>query len=197
MAIILAQLLRGNNKKMLLIDYRDNLKYALDKLDIDLVDSISNLIYDTIANKSRIFFCGNGGSAANPSHSTGDWSKELGARTHCLTDNIASLTAWANDTDYSNVFVGQLETFYEDADILLAFSGSGNSPNVINALNFVNNKGGTTIGFTGNYNGGKGGKLSQLSKFSLVFNTESMEIIEDLQLITCHMIKQTVKAVIF
>lgn len=179
---------------MLLIEYRDNLKYALDKLDIDLVDSISNLIYDTIANKRRIFFCGNGGSAANPSHSAGDWSKEIGARTHCLTDNIASLTAWANDTDYSNVFVGQLETFYEDADILLAFSGSGNSPNVINALNFVNNKGGTTIGFTGNYNGKRGGRLAEISEYTFNFDTQSMEIIEDLELIICHMIKNNIKA---
>ena len=48
--------------------------------------------------------CGNGGSAANPSHSAGDWSKEIGARTQCLSDNIASMTAWANDSDYSKIF---------------------------------------------------------------------------------------------
>jgi len=179
------------------VDYASDLILAIESLDMEQIDHISNIILDCIKNKSTIFMCGNGGSAANPSHSSGDWSKEIGARTHCLSDNIASLTAWSNDFDYSQVFFRQLETYYNEGDLLLAFSGSGNSSNVINAVEYVNKRGGTTIGFTGNYNGGKGGKLSQLSKFSLVFNTESMEIIEDLQLITCHMIKQTVKAVIF
>ena len=77
---------------------------------------------------------GNGGSSATPSHSAGDWSKELGIKTICLTDNTPVVTALANDTDYSNIFKGQLEVFLKPGDIVIGYSGSGNSENVINNL---------------------------------------------------------------
>jgi len=174
-------------------EYIADLISALKALDLNDIDFIINEVELAISQNKNIFMCGNGGSAANPSHSTGDWSKEIGAKTQCLSDNIAAMTAWANDSDYSKIFSSQLKTYYDEGDILLAFSGSGNSPNVINAVEFVNNCGGTTIGFTGNYNGKNGGRLAEISKHSIVFETTSMEIIEDLQLITCHIIKETLK----
>ena len=173
--------------------YVKNLMNALKDFEHNELERIIQVVEKAIKLGNNIFMCGNGGSAANPSHSAGDWSKELYARTTCLSDNIASLTAWANDSDYSKVFVSQLKTYFNDGDILLAFSGSGNSANVINAIKFVNTNHGTTIGFTGNYKGMNGGKLAQLANHSMVFDTESMEIIEDMQLIACHIIKETLK----
>ena len=175
-------------------DYIRQFKQALNKLDIEEIEEIVKLIDNKIKQNKNIFLCGNGGSAANSSHSAGDWSKEIKAKTLCLTDNIAAVTAWANDTDFSNIFSSQLEIYYNEGDILLAFSGSGNSPNVIKAVEYVSNLGGITIGFTGNYNGGQGGKLAQLATHSIGFETTSMEIIEDLQLVVCHIIKESIKS---
>ena len=174
-------------------EYVNDLKQALDNLDFEKVEKISNLVNVAIKNGNNIFLCGNGGSAANPSHSAGDWSKEINARTNCLSDNTAAVTAWANDSDYSQIFSNQLKTYYDEGDILLVFSGSGNSSNVIKAVEYVNNMGGTTVGFTGDYKGKKGGKLAQVASIVMMFETNSMEIIEDLELIVCHIIKNNIK----
>ena len=173
--------------------YISDLITALKVLDLNDIDFIINEVESAISQNKNIFMCGNGGSAANPSHSAGDWSKEIGARTHCLTDNTASVTSWANDLAYSKIFSSQLETYYDKGDLLLAFSGSGNSPNVIDAVDYVNNNGGISIGFTGNYKDKKGGKLAQIAQYSIVFETKSMEIIEDLELIISHIIKNSIK----
>ena len=110
---------------------------ALNSIDRDKLDLIIQSVLDAKNNNKNVFLIGNGGSSATPSHSAGDWSKELGIKALCLTDNTPFLTALANDTDYSNVFKGQLEVFLEHGDLVIAYSGSGNSPNVINALNFA------------------------------------------------------------
>ena len=142
----------------------------------------------------KVHFIGNGGSAATPSHSAGDWSKELKLPTIAHTDNIASLTAWANDTDYDNIFVGQLQTWLNEGDLVVGYSGSGNSGNVVNAIAFANEFGARTVGITGNYRNGSGGKLAKMVDVAIVCDTTSMERIEDLQLIINHIVKEAVKA---
>ena len=137
---------------------------------------------------------GNGGSAATPSHSAGDWSKELGIPTIAHTDNISSLTAWANDTDYANVFAGQLSTFAKSGDLVIAYSGSGNSPNVLNGILAAKKAGCRTAAITGDYNGGNGGKLAEMVDVAIVVPTTSMERIEDMQLIINHIVKEATKA---
>ncbi|HJM29540.1 MAG TPA: SIS domain-containing protein [Candidatus Thalassarchaeaceae archaeon] len=141
-----------------------------------------------------IHMIGNGGSAATPSHSAGDWSKELKIRTIAHTDNISSFTAWANDTDYANVFAGQLSTFAMNGDLVIAYSGSGNSPNVLNGIKAAILAGCRTAAITGNYNGGAGGKLVGLVDVAIIVPTESMERIEDMQLIINHIVKEASKA---
>ncbi len=141
-----------------------------------------------------IHMIGNGGSAATPSHSAGDWSKELKIRTIAHTDNISSFTAWANDTEYANVFAGQLSTFAKEGDLVIAYSGSGNSPNVLNGIKTATSAGCRTAGITGNYNGGAGGQLVDLVDVAIVVPTESMERIEDMQLIINHIVKEASKA---
>ena len=141
-----------------------------------------------------VHFIGNGGSAATPSHSAGDWSKELSVATICHTDNASSLTAWANDTSYEDIFANQLNVYLKEGDIVLAYSGSGNSENVLRGVKFANEKSCKTVAFTGNYKRGNGGKLAKISSHALIFNTESMERIEDLQLIVNHIIKEAIKS---
>ena len=101
--------------------YISDLKSALDSLPRSPLERFWRLVEETMDCEACIHFIGNGGSAATPSHSAGDWSKELSVRTISHTDNIASMTAWANDTDYSNIFVGQLSTFISPGDLVVAY----------------------------------------------------------------------------
>ncbi|MDP6905792.1 MAG: SIS domain-containing protein [Candidatus Thalassarchaeaceae archaeon] len=174
--------------------YIEDLTAAMHSLNPDDVSGLYNEMLSVMDNGGCVHFIGNGGSAATPSHSAGDWSKELKLPTLCHTDNIASLTAWANDTDYSNIFVGQLQTWLKSGDLLVAYSGSGNSANVINGVEFAKEAGARTVGITGNYRRGNGGNLAKLADVAIVCNTESMERIEDLQLIINHIVKEAIKA---
>jgi D-sedoheptulose 7-phosphate isomerase len=175
-------------------NYRKDLINAIDSLDYRVLESISNKLIQLKNSGRTVYLIGNGGSSATPSHSAGDWTKELRIKTMCLTDNTASVTAFANDTDYANIFKGQLETFLEDGDIIIGYSGSGNSPNVLNAIEYAKSKGNFTIGISGDYKNNKGGKLVQITELSIVANTISMEIIEDLHLIINHIIKEYIKS---
>ncbi len=173
--------------------YVGDLTNALKYIDLNKLKLITKKIWEAKLNDNTIFLIGNGGSSATPSHSAGDWSKELGIKAVCLSDNIPALTAFANDTDYENIFVGQLETFLGKDDILIGYSGSGNSMNVINAINYCKEKGNYTVGITGNYKKGNGGLLNKNSDISIVIDTESMEIIEDLHYVVNHIIKEYIK----
>ena len=86
-----------------------------------------------------------------------------------------------------------MEVFLEHGDIVIGYSGSGNSPNVINTLNCAKSKGNNTIGITGNYKNGGGGKLATIANLTLVFDALSMEVIEDLHLVVNHIIKESIK----
>ena len=183
--------------KQFLRNYLIDLENALESLDANKLEVISTKLIELKRNHNTVFLIGNGGSSATPSHSAGDWTKELKIKTICLTDNAASITAFGNDTSYDNIFKGQLETFLDEGDIVIGYSGSGNSMNVINAIQYAKEKGNYTIGITGNYKNGKGGKLAKLADLSLIVNTTSMEIIEDIHLIINHIIKNYIKDYLF
>lgn len=110
------------------------------------------------------------------------------------TDNASSFSAWANDEGYSQVFVGQLSTFANSNDLVIAYSGSGNSENVLNGVEFANGIGCKTVAITGNYNGLEGGKLAEIVDLAIVIPSTSMERIEDIQLMINHIIKEAVKS---
>ena len=175
-------------------EYVADLAKALSGLDMKPIQEFADAVESVMDNGGTIHFIGNGGSAGTPSHSAGDWSKELQVPTICHVDNVSGLTAWANDTDYENIFKGQLQTFLREGDIVVGYSGSGNSANVINGIKFAKNKGCTTIGVTGNYNGMDGGKLAEIADIVINSDTESMERIEDLQLVVNHIVKESIKA---
>lgn len=174
--------------------YIADLKSTLDNLPTKEISSLYSMVFDACKQGGTVHFIGNGGSAATPSHSAGDWSKELGLKTICHSDNASSFSAWANDEGYSQVFVGQLSTFAVNGDLLIAYSGSGNSENVIEGVRYANEIGCKTVAITGNYNGMGGGKIVDLVDLSIVIPSTSMERIEDVQLVINHIIKEAVKS---
>ena len=174
--------------------YIADLTRALNSLSRVSVGLLYTEMLQVMDGGGKVHFIGNGGSAATPSHSAGDWSKELGLPTLAHTDNIAALTAWANDTSYANIFVGQLQTWLAPGDLVVGYSGSGNSSNVLNGIAYATDNGARTVGITGNYKSGKGGALAEMADVAIVCDTTSMERIEDLQLIINHIVKEAVKA---
>jgi D-sedoheptulose 7-phosphate isomerase len=174
--------------------YVADLSRALTSLSKRDLEALYNQVLAVIDGGGTVHFIGNGGSAATPSHSAGDWSKELGLPTLSHVDNISSLTAWANDTSYDNVFAGTLSTWAKPGDLVVGYSGSGNSPNVLNGIAKAKELGCQTAAITGDYKGGAGGKLAGIVDVAIVCDTTSMERIEDLQLIINHIVKEAVKA---
>lgn len=137
-----------------------------------------------------IFFFGNGGSASTASHFVVDIGKATvrgeGRRFRCvaLVDNVESLTAWANDTDYSKVFSEQLIGLAKKGDVAVGISGSGNSPNVLKAMEAARGLGISTIGLTGL----GGGKLKEIVDVPVVVPSNSMQHVEDVHLLICHLL---------
>ena len=120
--------------------YKQQLLTALDTLDLPRVEQAIRWFEEVRDQGRQIFTCGNGGSASTASHFVTDmvkgasFGKEKRFRIHALTDSLATLTAYSNDVSYDAVFVEQLKNFAQPGDILLAISGSGNSPNVLRAV---------------------------------------------------------------
>ncbi|HZY91330.1 MAG TPA: SIS domain-containing protein [Thermoplasmata archaeon] len=137
-----------------------------------------------------IFFFGNGGSASTASHFVVDIGKATirgeGARFRCvaLNDNVETLTAWANDTEYAKVFAEPLKGLAKPGDLAVGISGSGNSPNVLRAVETARALGVTTVGLTGM----GGGKLKALVDVAVVVPSTSMQHIEDVHLLICHLL---------
>lgn len=104
-------------------------------------------------------------------------------RSIALTDSVPSLTAWGNDAGYADVFAEQLAAWYRPGDGLVAISGSGNSPNVLRAVQFVNGQGGVTCGLTGY----AGGELAGLARHAVVVPSDDLEKIEDCHMVLCHL----------
>jgi D-sedoheptulose 7-phosphate isomerase len=162
----------------------------LSKINEDGIEKIVDIIYSVHTSGKKIITCGNGGSASTASHMITDWNKMTTMATgkklygFSLTDNVGLITAYANDTNYENVFKGQLESIMDKGDCLVAISGSGQSKNVINAVEYANKIGGLTIGILG-FNGGE---LKKIIKNSVVVPSNDMQICEDVHLMICHMV---------
>ncbi|TAK29876.1 MAG: SIS domain-containing protein [Chloroflexota bacterium] len=152
------------------------------------IERIVDAVLTTRNRGRKIILCGNGGSAATASHFACDLAKGTavpGERRLCviaLTDNVPLLTAWGNDSDYADVFSEQLRNLVQEGDLVVAISGSGNSPNVLRAVTVAHEAGAMTIGLCGF----EGGKLAQLVRMPLVVRSDSMERIEDAHMIICH-----------
>jgi D-sedoheptulose 7-phosphate isomerase len=171
-------------------DYLGTVSSLIAELPGAEIDDIIQIIKRAYEEERHVLVCGNGGSAATASHLAEDLQKGIGCladkrfRVMALTDSQPLITAWANDSEYANIFVEQIRTWAKPGDLLIAFSGSGNSPNVIRAIETANEIGMTTIGFTGM----GGGKLAKLASTSLVAKSDNMQQIEDVHMILTHLI---------
>lgn len=163
---------------------------VLKKLEVDKIDAAMNLIMDAYDAKKKIYIFGNGGSSATASHFQNDFNKGISEYVEkkfnftCLNDNMSTIMAIANDIGFEEVFRFQLINKLEEGDIVIAISGSGNSKNVINAVEYAKECGNKIIGLTG-FNGGK---LRELSDISLHADINSMQITEDIHMIFDHLI---------
>lgn len=162
---------------------------TLKKLDVDSIDAALRLLDETRMSGGRIYIFGNGGSAATASHIQNDFNKGLSEYIEqkfdfiCLNDNMATVMAIANDIGYDEIFRFQLKGKLKPRDIVVAISGSGNSPNVIKAVEYAKEQGNRIIGMSG-YDGGK---LAKMSDLSLHVPAMSMQVTEDVHMMFDHL----------
>jgi D-sedoheptulose 7-phosphate isomerase len=170
--------------------YLNALKSVIDSINTADVDEVIEILARAKEEGRTIFVAGNGGSAAISSHFVADMAKGAynedmkNFRAISLCDNASFITALGNDYSYDDIFVGQLRSYFKPGDIVFAVSASGNSPNVVKAVEYANNNGGSSIGLCGF----KGGKLNELATKSVHVPLEHYGLIEDSHGIICHII---------
>jgi|TARA_B110000444_G_scaffold105593_1_gene99890 D-sedoheptulose 7-phosphate isomerase len=180
------------------LEYRKLLQQTLNDIDLDSVGLMTEIFLQARENGSRIYTMGNGGSAANASHAAGDFLKgasfglEKRFNIICLNDNIPSLMAIANDVGWDDIFIEPLKNFLKKDDIVIGISGSGNSKNILKAIDFSKKIGAKTIGMTGF----DGGELKKVCDLSIHSPAMDMEIAEDIHMAVFNMVKKEVMSVL-
>jgi len=171
--------------------YFEELQRIMVSFPKDGIDQIANILVGAYDAGRTVFLCGNGGSASLASHFACDLGKGTAYcnggkrfRALSLTDNLPTLTAWANDSSYEDVFSEQLRNFVQPGDVTLAISCSGNSKNVLNALQVARDAGATTVAISGF----QGGEMKSLCDICVIIPSTNMQIIEDLHLAMVHSI---------
>ena len=172
-----------------LADVRKLLTGMEPKLDRDL-NGLAGLLAAARAEKKTVFTMGNGGSGSTASHIAEDIAKGTIAdgkprfRVISLVDALPGILAWANDASYEDIFIEQLKNLMDPGDIVIGLSGSGNSMNVIKAIDWANENGGVTVGFSG-YDGGR---LKQRAAWNIHVPSYDMQKVEDLHLMLLHIL---------
>jgi D-sedoheptulose 7-phosphate isomerase len=171
-------------------DYFQAVSDVLPRLPQEPINGIIAILKQARAANQRIFLFGNGGSSANASHFVNDMVKSTVKQDQprfkliCLSDNVPTLTAYANDMSYDVIFAEPLAALAEPGDVAIAISGSGNSPNVLRAMDTAKEMGLTRIGLTGY----EGGHLKDKCDVCVIVPSNSMQVIEDAHLIILHSI---------
>lgn len=179
-----------NNLDEYLKSYKKASGSILEQIADGEVATLIELLGRARDNDHQIFLCGNGGSAATASHFANDLGKGASCgrskrfRVLALTDNISWITALANDADYSQIFVEQLKNYANSNDLLVAFSGSGDSPNILEAVRWGNENGLLTIGITGR----PGGELGKIARHPIFIESSHMGHIEEGHFLIQHMV---------
>ena len=170
--------------------YKTEVLQAIETIDLEKVNQAIEILAQARDEDRRIFACGNGGSASTASHFVCDmvkgasFNRNKRFRIMALTDSLPTITAYSNDVGYECIFVEQLKNFAEPGDVLVAISGSGNSPNVLRAVEYANGIGCRTIALSGR----DGGKLGPLAQLNIQASNPHMGRIEDMHMIVMHMI---------
>lgn len=197
--------LPGKEKDLKELDYShylSNLKIILDNLPLLEARRAVDCLFRAYQTDHTVFTFGNGGSAALASHMAADLGKATHVPGHAslagvkrlkacsVVDNVPMLTAWANDTSYEDVFAAQIENFIQPGDVAFGISGSGNSPNVLRALELARTVGAITVGLAGC----GGGKMKALLDCPIVVPSSHMQQVEDAHVILAHLIFLDLKA---
>lgn len=172
--------------------YSEKLQDVLASTDWTPVETLASDLLSCWRDKRQVFICGNGGSAANAQHMANDLiygaagGKHPGLRVHALPANTSIVTCLANDKGYDTIFADQLSSLAASGDLLITMSGSGNSPNILEALRVATEIGMKSVAILG-YSGGKAKDMADLAIHTQI---DDMQISEDMQLIISHMIMQ-------
>lgn len=171
-------------------NYLERQKAAYDAIPTDRVEHLINLLKKGWEEDRQLFAFGNGGSASNVSHFITDLGKSasdrMGKRFRCLSlnENLSWITAIGNDYAYEDVYLRQLQNYARPGDLVLTLSVSGNSPNVVKAVEWANDNGLTTMALVG----GKGGKLAEIAHESIIIQDTHYGRVEDAQMTICHLL---------
>lgn len=176
--------------------YFAQLAKTIESLPFAAMDGLTGVLLRAYEQQRTVFVFGNGGSAALASHFACDlgkgtvngWSQRF--RVMALTDNVPLMTAWANDSNYVDIFAEQLANFAGPGDVAFAISASGNSPNVLKALRVAKQAGSVTAGLTGF----SGGRMLALCDACVVVPSDNMQIIEDVHVSVAHSIFTCIRA---
>lgn len=175
--------------------YFSLLAQTMSRLPYQSIDAVSAILLRAYHGGGTVYLFGNGGSAALASHLACDLGKgtlngsDKRFRALALTDNVPLMTAWANDFKYEEIFAQQLANFVREDDVALAISGSGNSPNVLRALECAREANATTVGLTGF----QGGRMKDLCDVCMIVPSDNMQIIEDLHVCVAHAVFTTIR----
>ena len=182
--------------------FLERVSQELSRIDPAEVRALADAIHACYQERRMVFVCGNGGSGSNASHFCEDMGKctlrredydndkKKRLRILSLTDNTPYILAWANDEGFDRVFAEQLKNLASPGDLLIAISGSGNSPNVLRAVDWANKNGLKTFGCTGF----DGGKLRKLAQQSLHVPLDDMGIVESIHLTAFHWVVDNLHA---
>ena len=176
--------------------YIELVKSTLDALDAKAIESLVDAFHSTYEKGGNIYTMGNGGSGASASHAAGDFLKgasyglDKRFRMICLNDNLPSMMAIANDIGWECIFVEPLKNFLSPNDLVIGISGSGNSKNVVNAIEYANEQGATTVAMSGF----KGGKISQIATIDVHAPVMDMEVTEDVHMVIFNIVKKQMMA---
>ncbi len=176
-------------------DYAERVSDTLKTVDWTHLEILANELLSCWKRRSKVFLCGNGGSAANAMHLANDFLYGInpegpGLRVISLADNASILTCLANDTGYENIYAHQLKTLAEKDDVLIAFSGSGNSPNIVQAIEIGKSMEMHTVAVLGY----EGGKCKELVDTCIHFEIKDMQIAEDMQQMVGHMLTRWLRS---
>lgn len=181
----------SNSESIFFKDYINRIQQTLHRLDLAEIAKLKKALAECKRHDRRVFVCGNGGSAANAAHIANDLlygsaANGIGLKVEALSANPSIMSCLANDIGYDQIFSHQLAVQGEKEDLLIVLSGSGNSPNIINALQYAKKNGMLTCAIVG-YCGGEARGLADITILSPV---DDMQISEDVQLIVAHMVTQ-------
>lgn len=169
-------------------DYFNNINRVIDSLDQSKINALLNNLIEIYKSGNSVYIMGNGGSASTASHFVCDMNQMIEGdkkrfKVISLCDNIPTILAHANDKGYETIFVEQLKNILSQGDLVIGISGSGNSKNVLLAIDYAKQKGAYTVGLCG-YNGGQ---LKEIVDLDLTTNIDDMKLSEDIHLVIFHL----------